>query len=163
MPQPAAWTADRLTLVLVAGTGQKQSQPAPLGPGRTRPAQERSWDCQVRPPSAVPSSTAWPARSVPTTQPRVALAKLTDSGFDRVVPGMPGSRRSWLPWLISTTPVTSAGGVGLSRNARWELITENGPESVPGPIGKGSTLPSVPGSPSAPRQLAPPSPLAYSA
>jgi hypothetical protein len=30
-----------------------------------------------------------------------------------------GSRRSWLPpWLITTAPVASAAGVGLSRNAR---------------------------------------------
>src|SRR6266511_368914 len=100
--------------------------PAPRGSG-PRPGQEGSWDCQLRPPSEVARSTARPAASVPTTQPRVALAKLADRAVDKVAPGRSGSRRSLLPWLISTAPVALAGGVGLSRNARWGSITENGP------------------------------------
>lgn len=92
------------------------------------PGQEGSCECQLRPPSLVASSTARPARLAPTTQPRVALAKLADEGMNKVAPGMSGSRRSRLPpWLISTAPVISAAGVGLNRNVRPGSITENGP------------------------------------
>ena len=135
-------------------------------PADWRPGQVGSWECQLWPPSVVARITARAALPVPTTQPRVVLAKLTEDGeiVDSVVCGMPVSCCSRPPaWVISTAPVASAAGVGLSRTARLGSITENGPGELPGPAGRPSREPRVPGSPRTPRQWAPPSPVVYSA